>query len=143
MSAGGPATSPGFLLWHTTLRWQRDIAAALKPLGLTHVQFVLLASVWWLADRGSAPPTQVQLAEHAGTDPMMTSQVVRALVGRGLIERERDPSDGRAWRLVPTPGGVDLAQRAVVVVEAQDDEFFAALDRDELVSTLAALASTE
>lgn len=42
----GPATSPGFLLWHVTLRWQRAITAALRPLDLTHVQFVLLASAW-------------------------------------------------------------------------------------------------
>ena len=27
-----PEESPGFLLWHVTLRWQRDIAAALAPL---------------------------------------------------------------------------------------------------------------
>ena len=43
-----PNDSPGFLLWHVTLRWQRDIATALAPLGLTHVQFVLLATTWWL-----------------------------------------------------------------------------------------------
>ncbi|WP_244312125.1 hypothetical protein [Streptomyces griseofuscus] len=35
-----PGDSPGFLLWHATLRWQRDIATALAPLDLTHVQFV-------------------------------------------------------------------------------------------------------
>jgi hypothetical protein len=38
-----PNDSPGFLLWHATLRWQRGVARALKPLELTHVQFVLLA----------------------------------------------------------------------------------------------------
>ena len=47
-----PDDSPGFLLWHVTLRWQRDIAAALAPMGLTHVQFVLLATCWWLNSRG-------------------------------------------------------------------------------------------
>lgn len=31
-----PGDSPGFLLWHATLRWQRDIATALAPLDLTH-----------------------------------------------------------------------------------------------------------
>src|SRR5262249_4571528 len=39
--------SLGFLLWHATLRWQRLLSAALRPLGLTHVQFVLLAVLWW------------------------------------------------------------------------------------------------
>jgi hypothetical protein len=41
-----PNESPGFLLWHARLRWQRDIAQALAPLDLTHVQFVLLACTW-------------------------------------------------------------------------------------------------
>jgi MarR family transcriptional regulator, organic hydroperoxide resistance regulator len=34
-----PADSPGLLLWRATLEWQRRIFAALKPVGLTHVQF--------------------------------------------------------------------------------------------------------
>ena len=61
----GPDESPGFLLWRVTLRWQRVIAAALRPLGLTHVQFVLLASVWWLASVAGEGPAQRRVAEHA------------------------------------------------------------------------------
>ena len=50
----GPATSPGFLLWRLTLCWQRAITSALAPVGLTHVQFVLLACTWWLTEQGAA-----------------------------------------------------------------------------------------
>ena len=50
-----PADSPGFLLWHATLRWQRGVAAVLAPLDLTHVQFVLLACTWWLNTHGEHP----------------------------------------------------------------------------------------
>ena len=50
MTIPGPDYSPGFWLWHATLRWQREIAAVLAPLGLTHVQFVLLSCAWWLND---------------------------------------------------------------------------------------------
>ena len=77
--AGGPIDTPGFLLWHATLRWQRTVAAALAPLGLTHVQFVLLACTWWLNEHGD-PPNQLALATQAGTDVKMTSQVVRRLI---------------------------------------------------------------
>ena len=62
---------------------------------LTHVQFVLLASLWWLVDH-DRPPTQARLAQQAGTDPMMTSQVTRKLETRGLLERAPDPTDSRA-----------------------------------------------
>jgi DNA-binding MarR family transcriptional regulator len=132
----GPGDSPGFLLWQVTRRWQRELTAALKPLGLTHVQFVLLASTWWL-DR----PTQRELADQARTDPMMTSQVVRALEQRGLLERQPDPDDGRARRLVATAAGRELAERAIAVVEAADAAFFADVGSAELVATLRTLAA--
>ena len=73
-----PEESPGLLLWHVTLRWQRDMAAVLAPLDLTHVQFVLLATTWWLNSRGQHP-NQLALAHQAGTDVKMTSQVLRTL----------------------------------------------------------------
>jgi hypothetical protein len=60
-----PNDSPGFLLWHATLRWQRGIAEALAPLDLTHVQFVLLACAWWLNEHGD-PPNQVAVAGGHG-----------------------------------------------------------------------------
>jgi len=120
--------SPGFLLWQVTNRWQAAIRAALKPLGLTHVQFVLLASLAWLDADG--PVTQRALAGHAAVDPMMCSQVLRALEDRGLVERAPHPSDRRARALVVTPAGAALADRAVVVVEACDRAFFARLGDD-------------
>jgi DNA-binding MarR family transcriptional regulator len=118
-----PERSPGFLLWHVTLRWQRAIAAALAPLELTHVQFVLLASTWWLNEQG-ADPNQLTLARHAGTDVKMTSQVLGKLEGKGLLRREVDASDTRAKRLRVTPAGARLARRALEVVERVDTEFF-------------------
>ena len=138
----GPGDSPGFLLWQLTNRWQRSIVAALKPVGLTHVQFVLLASVWWLSRTGEGPPTQRDLADHAGTDPMMTSQVLRALERRGLVTRARDPRDGRVRRLAPTARGSELAEQAIEVVEAADRAFFAAAESAALMRTLRSLTST-
>lgn len=130
--------SPGFLLWHATLRWQRAMAEALAAYDVTHVQFVLLASTWWLCEHGG-PPRQRDLAEHAGTDPMMTSQVVRALVAKDLLVREVDPDDARAWRVRPTAAGTDLAQRAVAAVEAADTAYFDQVPQRSRAGMLAAL----
>jgi DNA-binding MarR family transcriptional regulator len=135
-----PETSPGFLLWHVTLRWQRAIAAALGPLGLTHVQFVLLACTWWLNTDGGTDPNQLAVARQAGTDVKMTSQVLAKLEAKGLLERTTDPADTRAKRLRVTAAGADLAQRAIGVVDAVDDEFFGpAGDRRGLTTMLTAL----
>jgi len=138
-----PADSPGFLLWRTTLRWQRSITAALRPLDLTHVQFVLLASVWWLSDHSDAgqPPSQRQVADHAEVDVMMTSQVLRALEQRGLVARAADATDARVKRLSVTEAGRRLAEQAVTIVEAADTEFFTRVgDRAQLLDVLRQLA---
>lgn len=127
---------PGFVLWHATLHWQRAVAEALRPLELTHVQFVLLAGTVWLEAHGDGPPSQRELADHSGTDAMMTSQVVRTLETRGLLARESDASDARIRRLRATAAGRRLARRAVAVVEDLDAELFAVDGRDELLRSL-------
>jgi len=137
-----PSQSPGFLLWHATLRWQRGIAVALSPLDLTHVQFVLLACTWWLNGRGEHP-NQMTLAAHAGTDVKMTSQVVRSLERKGLIQREIDPRDTRAKRLRVTHRGAGLAPRAIDTVEQVDKRFFARIPDTKALGLLERLAAAE
>ena len=135
-----PNDSPGFLLWHVTLRWQRDIATALAPLGLTHVQFVLLATTWWLNSHGE-DPNQLTLARQAGTDVKMTSQVLRKLETKGLIRRDVDTADTRAKRLRVTGRGADLAVQALAAVEAADAKFFQPIpDTAALLAMLRPLA---
>ena len=138
----GPATSPGFLLWHTTLRWQRVMAAALAPLDLTHVQFVILASTWWLNGQDEKP-RQSRLSEYTGSDARMTSEVVGRLIAKGLLVRTPDPEDARAKALSVTADGAVVAARAIDVVEAADEAFFApAMTRPlELVTLLKTLAA--
>ncbi|MFG1781423.1 MarR family winged helix-turn-helix transcriptional regulator [Rhodococcus oryzae] len=135
-----PGESPGFLLWHATLRWQRGIAEALEPLGLTHVQFVLLACTWWL-NTHDENPNQLAVARQAGTDVKMTSQVVRTLEKKGLIERHVDPADTRARLLRVTESGAALAPRAIEAVEAVDRRFFEPVDRGEATELLRRLAT--
>lgn len=123
LPVAGPDYSPGFWLWHATLRWQRAVAGVLAPFGLTHVQFVLLSCAWWLNDHGTVP-NQLQLATQAGTDVKMTSQVIRKLEDKGLIERATDAADTRAKRLRVTPAGATLALAAIGAVEGADAAFF-------------------
>jgi DNA-binding MarR family transcriptional regulator len=138
---GSEEESTGLMLWRVTNAWQAAQRAALKTFGITHVQFVLLASLAWLGTE--EPPTQQQLASHAHTDPMMTSQVLRTLEAAGLVERVRHPTDGRARLLHATPAGIAVAGRAVVAVEGVDAQFFAPLGdaRDVFTRHLGTLAS--
>lgn len=136
------AQSPGLLLWRVTNRWQAAMRAALAPHELTHVQYVLLASLTWLSDREPERlVTQADLAGFAATDPMMTSQVVRTLERAGLVERLPHPTDGRARVLRPTADGVAAARGATADVEAADAAFFSPVDAAAFATRLAALAT--
>jgi DNA-binding MarR family transcriptional regulator len=119
--------------------------SVLTPHDLTHVQFVLLASLWWLEEHDGQPPTQAQLAVQAGTDPMMTSQVVRKLEARGLLERDLDPADARARQLRLTVRGRAVVASALADVEAADDDYFAAIgdQRDAFLEGLRTLGAAE
>jgi DNA-binding MarR family transcriptional regulator len=134
-----PGESPGFLLWRATLRWQRMVAAALSTMDLTHVPFVLLACAWWLNRRGEVP-NQLAVARQAGTDVKMTSQVLRTLEDKGLIERYTDAGDTRAKRVRVTDKGAELAPKAIAAVEQADAEFFAPVAAEAALAMLARLA---
>jgi hypothetical protein len=63
----------------------------------------------------------------------MTSQVLRTLERKGLIDREVDAADTRARRIPVTERGATLAPRAIAVVEDVDARFFADIpERDTL-----------
>jgi DNA-binding MarR family transcriptional regulator len=121
--------SIGPLLWQVTLAWQRAVRAALEPHDLTHVQFVLLTTVRSLGAH-EEPPTQQRIAEHAGTDVLITGQVLRRLAARQLISREPDDHDPRARRIVLTDAGHTVLTGALSDVATTDAEFFAALGPD-------------
>lgn len=42
-----PEDSPGFLLWQTTIIWQRRIKKALESHDISHAQFVIMAILLW------------------------------------------------------------------------------------------------
>ncbi|MGV8881812.1 MAG: MarR family winged helix-turn-helix transcriptional regulator [Rhodoglobus sp.] len=130
-------SSLGLALWRATNAWQRHIRAALAPHDLTHVQYVLLASLTWM-DR-TEPVTQRELAQHAELDVMMTSQVLRTLETKGYISREPHPQDRRAIALRPTTRGIELANIATHDVESADTAYFATLTSTQRESILAAL----
>lgn len=124
--------SPGLQLWRVTNRWQAAQRAALKPYKITHVQFVLLASLLWLEGQTDEPIIQKDLADLAATDIMMTSQVIRTLEKLGLVIRKRHSTDGRARTVASTPRGSNLINKAILSVETCDELFFGKLSKNSV-----------
>ena len=129
-SVDRPEQSVGFVFWKTTLLWQKRMSESLKPLNLTHVQFVLLAGIGWLQHENEEV-TQMMLAYHAEVDVMMTSKVIRALSEKVLVTRNEHSRDTRAKSLKLTNSGKVLLEKALVVVEKVDEEFFEPLKKDK------------
>ena len=121
--------SSGFLLWQVTNLWQREIRKALEQHGLTHSQYVLLASTHWLALQNK-DVTQVLLSVHTKIDPMTTSTVLRTLQTKGLLKRQEHSTDTRAKTVILTDKGKLVVKQAVVAVEDFDRSFFASLGND-------------
>ena len=118
--------STGFLLWKTYNLWQREIRRSLKEFNLTHTQFAILASTHWLTIQRDEV-TQVEVAENAKIDVMLTSNVIRALEKRALVIREAHSTDTRAKKVLLTPTGFEVLKKAVIKVEDFDRAFFSKL----------------
>jgi DNA-binding MarR family transcriptional regulator len=127
----GPEHSPGFLLWQVSMDWRRQIESALSTLGLTHPQFVLLASLGWLT-HGERQVSQIELARHCKTDINMTSQVLHTLERRGYIERHQIQGNERSKYPRITAIGAQLIEQAIPLVESIDRKFFSKLPEPKL-----------
>ncbi|MFD0980199.1 MarR family winged helix-turn-helix transcriptional regulator [Tropicimonas aquimaris] len=61
------------------------------------------------------PRRMGQIAETLNTQPSTVTSVADALEAKGLLERERDPDDRRAWQLRLTEAGVSARRNLIEV----------------------------
>ncbi|MCI3928522.1 MarR family winged helix-turn-helix transcriptional regulator [Streptomyces sp. AN091965] len=116
MSKGSPCPTPGFLVWRLANKWRVAVDRAVAPLGLTHAQYSLVASLYGM-QCGGERPSQRRLADHTGLEALYVSKLARALESAGLVERARDPRDPRAVQLALTEEGQTVTREAVAVVQ--------------------------
>jgi DNA-binding MarR family transcriptional regulator len=103
------------------MKWRSAVDRTVSPLGLTHAQYSLLASLYGL-QRAKQRPTQRELADHTGLEPLYVSRLARALEAAGLIERADHPTDTRAVQLSLTDHGMKVARQAIDLVAELLDE---------------------
>jgi DNA-binding MarR family transcriptional regulator len=103
--------------------WTRHFDAALRPFGLTPVQFVALYAIERRHQRGEIP-SQVQVATATQLDPMMVSKILRLLEERGYLKRSPHPDDPRANALHLTHAGRALVRVALPVFRDAHAAFF-------------------
>jgi DNA-binding MarR family transcriptional regulator len=121
---GVPST--GFLVWHLSLRWQVQLSRALAPLGITHTEYAVLASLRGLT-RSGVQPSQRELSDVSGLEPMYVSKLARALERAELVERRQHPADPRAIQLSLTERGEEVVTAARQLVVELEEQRLAAL----------------
>ena len=117
-----PEESPGFLLWKVSTLWRRAIETSLKPLDLTHPQFVVLAAIGWLT-KTKPLVRQIEIARQAGLDVNTTSQILRGVEKKKWITRSQ-AGDERSKYPKLTAAGQAVLKKAFSAVEEVNATFF-------------------
>ncbi|MET7383902.1 MarR family winged helix-turn-helix transcriptional regulator [Streptomyces sp. NPDC005529] len=118
--------TPGFLVWRLSMKWRVAVDRAVSPLGLTHAQYSLVASLYGMHHDG-VRPSQRRLADHTGLEPLYVSKLARSLEAAGIVDRTRDPADPRAVQLSLTEEGREITRRAITVVQCLLEQLLAPL----------------
>jgi DNA-binding MarR family transcriptional regulator len=127
-------SSPAEAFWRVARRLRHQSREALAPWGVSLSQVRALDV---LLTHG--PVRSGELAAHLRIAPRSATEVVDALVERGLAERRADPADRRATQVAVTSAGTKLGQAVRSARAAEADRVFATLDeadRAELVRLL-------
>ena len=135
-----PKDSPGFLLWQTTMIWQRRIRDALEPFGISHSQFVIMAILMWFEEH-DYDAVQVSIVDWSKLDKMTVSLALKKLAALRLVKRAEHKIDTRAKRVALTDKGRTLISKLVPIVESIDAEFFGTISKKD-EQTLIALLQT-
>jgi DNA-binding MarR family transcriptional regulator len=126
MTKTAEAPTPGFLVWRLSMKLRATVDRAVAPLGLTHAQYSLLASLLGM-QRSGQRPSQRHLAAHTGLEPIYVSKLARTLEAAGFVARVTDPADSRAVQLSLTDSGLDVITRAIDIVHDLQERLTAPL----------------
>ena len=112
----------GFLLYRVAAVLRPEVAAALRPVGLTLPEFVCLRLISLSPGVSSA-----ELSRHTNVTPQAMNTVLRKLEDIGAVERPESVSSGRALPATLTAPGRALLKRAEGAVRVADDRILAKL----------------
>lgn len=115
----------GALLVIAARTGQQLATRRLAPMGLT----VQLCGV--LNRLAVGPISQHELGQQLGIDRTTMVELIDDLEAKGVVVRQRNPADRRAYSIQLTPRGRTVQKRAATAFDAAAAEFFAPLEPAE------------
>lgn len=102
-----------FALYATSLAMTKLYKPLLAPLGLTYPQYLVMLVLWEHDDR-----TVHELGELLQLDSGTLTPLLKRMETAGLVSRQRDAADERRVRILLSPAGAALRERASSVPDA-------------------------
>ena len=136
-----PDEYPGFLLWKTTLTWQRIQKKCLEPFNVTQPQFILLSLLMWFSNK-RVEATQIYLIKMSKLDKMTVSKSLKHLVNLNLVTRSENKDDSRVKTVCLTENGKEMVHILMPVVTNADSEFFGQLNKEDQLHLKPVLGSS-
>ncbi|MFC8274112.1 MarR family winged helix-turn-helix transcriptional regulator [Streptomyces sp. NPDC057271] len=99
-----------FSLHAATRAFNGVYRAALKDLGLTYPQYLVMLVLW---EHGELPVKRI--GEHLRLDSGTLSPLLKRLEAAGYVERRRSAEDERSVTARPTEAGTALREKALAV----------------------------
>ena len=126
MAWNSPIVTPtGYMVWRLSIKWRTEVDRRLAPLGLTHAQYVLMASLYGLTRTAGEKPSQRELADFSGLEPIYVSKLLKGLEKDGFVRRTANPADSRALELEFTEAGLERVQSAMAIIRGYLDDVLA------------------
>jgi len=105
--------SLGFVINRTALALKKKLEENLKPLGITAVQFAILKRLW--EEDGLS---QKEIAERTFKQGAEITLLIDKLAAKGMVVRDRDARDRRAYRICLTEKAVSMENEAVAIAKS-------------------------
>lgn len=127
-------SSAGYLANHVARLFARELAEAVRPLGLAPAQFMVLLELW--REEGL---TQKHLVGRLDVEQATMAATLARMERDGLIERRPDLADARARRIQLTPRARALQEPALAAAKGVNARALAGFSDEEREAFLSGL----
>ena len=132
-----PSQCPFYLISRVTLQVTSAIKKGLADAGVTSVRPAYLGVLLclWAEDGGKT----VELARCARLEPSTMTGLLDRMERDGLISREPDPNDRRAYRIFLTDAGREVKAPVQGITQKVLDSVFSGIGEEDLAGTMKVL----
>ncbi len=106
----------------------------LKEIGVTYPQYLILMVLW---EAGELSVTEIGARLHLSSNTL--TPLLKRMEARALVRRERSAEDERVVRVILTPDGINLKEKAVKIPRQLGSRLLESAELEELITVVSVL----